>query len=129
METNTESPTLRDAVAVFLLDCEARNFTLSTLTYYRYRLGLLLAHFSAPISLSHVTSTHIRQHLTDLGHRGHGGYSQLGSYRAARAFFNFCIREGWLSKSPTATMRRYLLLTGDDLRTAQKRFGVVDAMT
>ena len=104
METDTESPTLHDAVAVFLLDCEARNFTKSTLTYYRFRLGKLVAHFSAPVALAAVTATDIRAHLTDLAHHGHGGYSQLGSYRAARAFFNFCIREGWLTKSPTATM-------------------------
>ena len=104
MSAHTESPTLGDALAVFLLDCEARNFTQSTLTYYRYRLGQLAAHFPAPVSLVDITATDIRAHIADLARRGHGGYSQLGSYRATRAFFNFCIREGWLAQSPTATM-------------------------
>jgi len=104
--TDHKSPSFADALGVYLLDLEARNASRTTITYYRYHLGALLTTCQAAgvVALGDVTANHIRNHIAGMARQGMGGYSQLGAYRAARAFFNFAIREGWVTATPVAKL-------------------------
>lgn len=109
---DNQTITVAEAVQAWLLEIAARNYTQSTRHYYSW----YLAHFAAWLTehnvtlLADVTPKHIRQYQT---HREKGtddkprwgDYTRLASFRAIRAWLNFCVTEQWLTDSPAATVK------------------------
>lgn len=97
------SPTLQDAVDVFLLDYKARRLTASTIEYYKAYLATAFVSWCKEHSISHlheVTANRIRTYLATVQDKGVAGYTVLNSARTVRAFLNFCVNEGWLTETP-----------------------------
>ena len=96
--------TIKDALDLFLLDCQARRLTPSTRTFYRQKLHTFIAELSTD-TLQDITSIHARAALAALAERGLSAQYQNNVARAARAFFNFCVAEKLLDVSPMANMK------------------------
>jgi integrase/recombinase XerC/integrase/recombinase XerD len=98
---------LVDALDLFLLDCEARQFTAHTLRFYRGRLGLFVAwcvEHDAP-ALGDVGAPTIRRFIVDLARRKLSSAYVHGFARAIRAFLNYCVRDELLDISPFARVQ------------------------
>lgn len=118
--------TLNDALSMFLLECEARQFTSHTMRFYHGRLSLFVRwcdQQEPPPRLHEVTPVHIRMFLVDAQRRGLSSAYVHGHARAIRAFFNYCVRDELLDVSPFARVRMPRLekkilpaLTGSEVR-------------
>lgn len=97
------------AIAEFLLDGKARQFTKTTLQHYKDRLGKFSGWLSArpePITeLEAITPNAIRLYLIHLQDRGLSSNTQHTEARAIRAFLNFCVREELLAVSPFSKVK------------------------
>ncbi len=98
---------LKDALELFYLDCEARQFTPHTLRFYHQRLGLFAdwcaAHDAA--KLRALDATHIRAFLAELHGRKLSSAYIHAFARAVRTFCNFCVRDELLTVSPFARVK------------------------
>lgn len=109
---NNQSITVAEALQSWLLEVAARNYTDSTRQYYDWYLGQFVGWLTLKgvSQLPDITPKHIRQYQTHKAtptedKPGWGDYTLLASFRAIRAWLNFCIAEGWLSTSPVATVK------------------------
>ncbi len=110
-----ESTSLTEAWTIYILNCRARRFRPSTLAEYQKKLQPFLAWLSAQgaTHLGSITSTHIRAYLVEKQtvapntpqERAASGNYVHGVARCIRAFFNFCVDEGWLERSPMKGLR------------------------
>src|SRR4051794_356445 len=93
--------TVFDAFEMFLLDCEARQFTKDTLRFYRGRLSLFVRWCDEQriSNLSAITAVHLRRYLVDTQRRGVSSAYIHSHARALRTFLNFCVRDELLSSS------------------------------
>lgn len=109
---DNQSITVAEAVQSWLLEIATRNYTPSTQAYYRWYLGM----FAKWLAEQHVTllaaltPKHIRQYQTHKQRptedkAGWGDYTLLASFRAIRAWMNFCVAEQWLDESPAAKVK------------------------
>lgn len=98
---------LKDALDLFYLDCEAQQFTPHTLRFYRGRLGLFLAWCTAHdiYTLQTLDATHIRAFLVDLTRRKLSSAYIHAFARALRTFGNYCVRDELLEVSPFARVK------------------------
>ena len=100
---------IQQAIAEFLLDGRARQFTKTTLDHYSYRLEKFSSWLSArpdPITeLDAITPNAIRLYLIHLQDRGLASNTQHTEARAIRAFLNFCVREELLAVSPFSKVK------------------------
>src|SRR5262245_26782760 len=98
---------IEEAYHLFILDCESRRFTASTLSYYHDRLGKFIHWVQAQqiARLQDLTNHHVKQYMVELQRRDLAGYSLLAAYRAIRRFCNFAVAEEWLSVSPMRNMK------------------------
>ncbi|HRX02708.1 MAG: tyrosine-type recombinase/integrase [Caldilinea sp.] len=97
---------LNEAYEIFYLDCQSRRLTASTLRFYRVTLNLVFKWLRSEgvDRLDQVTAHHVRKFLHQRQEAGLSTYTQHKYARALRAFFNFCVREELLAKSPMATV-------------------------
>lgn len=95
-------PRVAEAFELFLLDCEARQFTAHTLRFYRGRLTLFVAWCDeqALSTVADITPAHVRHYLVDTQRRGTSSAYVHSHARALRTFFNYCVRDGFLDSSP-----------------------------
>jgi site-specific recombinase XerD len=98
------SPTLDEAVSLFLLDCKARRFTMRTIEWYQNYLGMflkwILSRHESGLYLHEITATHIRTYLVHLHERELSSHTQHNAFRCLRRFFNFAVSEELLTVSP-----------------------------
>jgi len=104
MGNDTWFPPISEAYTGFLLDCQARRLTPATLGYYEHRLGTFVKS-CGDLTIEQITPTYIRSYLAQMSVAGQSGFSVLGAARAVRCFFNFCLREEWIEKSPMARVK------------------------
>ncbi len=97
------------ALEAFFLDCRSRRLKPTTLEWYDYMLKPFLKWLMEEHQvdqLEHVTASHIRMYLLHLQEDAEWkDTSQHGAARAVRVFFNFCVREDFLIKSPMLRVR------------------------
>lgn len=123
---------LGEAYEIFYLDCQSRRLTESTLRFYRVTLNLVFVWFRSEgvERLEQVTAHHIRKYLHLRQQAGVATHTQHKYARALRAFFNFCVREELIDKTPmaTVTMPRVekLLPTSFTKEQAQAIIGACD---
>lgn len=108
--THHLSTPISEAYAVFVLSCKAQRYSSKTLEYYESMLVPFLNWLQAQgvSQIDDVTSLHIRTHLVNKrtvyvgteDEREASGHTIHGIASNIRAFFNFCIVEGWLTVSP-----------------------------
>lgn len=93
---------LRDALDIFLLDCEARRLTAGTRQFYRSKLRVFLAWCDdeGVEQLDRLSAHDIRRFLVHIQRRGLSSQYQHNLARAIRAFLNFCVRDELLERSP-----------------------------
>lgn len=93
---------LRYAADQFFLDCAARRLTCQSQEFYRFKLGVLLrwAEDQGLTDLGELDHRQLRRFLVDLSQRNYSDQYQHNIARAARAFFNFCVRDELLPRSP-----------------------------
>lgn len=91
--------TTQDCIELFLLNCDAKGLTFQTFRYYRDKLKIFHNDIQV-INVTDITATHIRMHLKHLNDRGMSSHSCHTHAKAIRAFFNFCVDDGYLSSSP-----------------------------
>lgn len=109
---NDQSVTVAEALQSWRLEIAARNYTGSTKRYYDWYLSQFADWLTANDVklLADITPKHVRQYQTHKAQAtedktGWGEYTLLASFRAIRAWCNFCVGEGWLSASPVATVK------------------------
>lgn len=115
---------------IFLLDCQARRLTKSTQHFYSSKVGAFTKWLAGQGvgSVVSVTANHIRSYLKGLGDQGYKDTSQHDYARAIKTFFNFCVREEVIEKSPFAKVRMPkledrlpVILTDKEIATALKK--------
>lgn len=94
------SPT--DALELFLLDCQARRLTASTLSFYRLKVGAFLRWLAdnGVAELDAITSHSIKAYLVHLQDRGLTDHSQHDYIRPVRTFLSYCVRDELLEETP-----------------------------
>lgn len=99
--------TLDDAYEMFMLDCEARRLTPSTRQFYRAKLAIFFRWSSenGVHVINQVTAHALRQFFVDLQRRDLSSQYQHNLARSIRAFFNFCVRDELIEKSPFAKVQ------------------------
>ncbi len=98
---------LTPALDIFLLDCQARNLAAETLEFYRERVHHF-ARFAGKenvFALHEVTPTLLRTYFVALQTQGWKSNSVHAAARALKAFFNFCVYEELLERSPMQRIR------------------------
>lgn len=90
---------LADAIRLHQLDCQVQRFTPRTLESYRTRLKRF-SQFTGDVQLHKITSTTIREFQLSVQQTGVSARYQHGLMTAVRAFFNFCVRDELIEKSP-----------------------------
>lgn len=93
---------LNDALDLFLLDCQSRRLTASTLSFYRLKTSAFIRFLAASglTTLDAITPIHIKRWLVDMQDRGFTDHSQHDYCRAAKTFLNYCVRDELLEKTP-----------------------------
>jgi site-specific recombinase XerD len=89
--------TIKQALDAFVSDCEARNLNRSTLGKYKSLRTKLVAHLGAAHDLSRCTPHQIREFRQ---RRSLGARTAAKELERVRAFFRFCIDNGWIQISP-----------------------------
>lgn len=106
MSTNS-TILLSDALELFLLDCQARRLTASTLTFYKEKVGVFIRWLSDSevTTLDAITNVHIKRWLVDMQDRGLTDHTQHDYARAAKTFLGYCVRDELIAKSPFANVK------------------------
>lgn len=104
---DTPDTPLGRAVAVFMLDCEARRLTEQTRAYYGRRLRQFLTWCTTQdiTRLEQITATHLRSYFAGMVARGLAEDTQATAARVIRTFLFFCVREELLQTSPMTKVR------------------------
>ena len=118
---------LNDAKELFLLDGQARRLTSSTLKFYRLKIGDFIHWLQDNhiTGVTDVTPIDIRRYLVHLQQRGLRDSSQHDHARAVKTFFNYCVRDELIDKSPfdkvkmpKQVLRLPVVLSDDEIRRA-----------
>lgn len=98
---------LSDALSIYLLDQRANQHSPRTIDNYKRQLTPFVEWLNEQDVhyLGAVASTHVRLYILHCRERGLADTSVNTAARSLRAFFNFCVREEWLSKSPMDKMK------------------------
>lgn len=94
--------TLRDAYALFVLECKSRHLSPHTLRFYNGRFNLILkwCDEQGVSYLEQLTHHHIRQYLVDVQDRDVSSIYVFDFAKALKAFLNFCVRDELIEVSP-----------------------------
>lgn len=118
---------LSDAYELFLLDCQARRLTPSTLIFYQQKVKRFTNWLTENgiNTLDAITSHHIKAYLVSLQERGLKDNSQHDYARAVKTFLNYCVRDELLDKSPFVKVkmpiigdRLPVILSDSEIKTA-----------
>lgn len=120
--------TTKDALNIFLLNCQAKGLSGNSTKFYRGKIGHFIdSQQLTDEQLTSVTVTHIRQYLRDLQVKGLSAHSCQSHAKALRVFFNFSIEEGYLDTSPMAKVplpkarrKKPLVLTDEEIKIVLK---------
>jgi len=96
------STPLKDALEAFIADCESRNLNSSTLRKYRALRDNLTAHFQVATSLAECSTEGLRDFRQ---HRKLGPRTAAKELERIRAFFRFCVDNGWLQVNPAKPIK------------------------
>ena len=99
---------LSKAIGGLILSREVENCSPETLRFYKDRLGgfARFLDLECPgVDLSNLTRQHIELYLLHLQQQGRRPATLRTSYTALRAFFNWCIEEGFLEHSPMRNIK------------------------
>ena len=102
---------LKDAVAIYVLDCESRRLTTKTVFFYRTSLQTFVT-WAATVgvsTLAEITPTTIRQFQVHLADRGLSAVYQHNLARALRTFCNFAVAERLIASSPFQNIKLPIL--------------------
>jgi len=101
-----ESPPIARDIQAFLLDAQARDLSPGRLRFYRQKLRSLLDYLTDQglKDIESVTPNHLRGWLVHLQRTHHNSGGVHACFRAAKAFFRWLYREGYLSENPVARL-------------------------
>jgi integrase len=94
--------TLKNALDSFIVDCESRNLNQSTLRKYRSLRDNLNTHFTDPYHLSECAIECLREFRQQ---RKLGPRTAAKELERIRAFFRFCVENGWLQANPAKAIK------------------------
>lgn len=99
--------TIATAYDIFMLDCESRRFTDTTLLFYRSKLTAFVQWCKEQnlIFLADVTANHIRAYFVHLQKQGLKDWTQNAAGRAIKTFFYRSVEEGLLIESPAKKVK------------------------
>jgi integrase/recombinase XerD len=103
-KTEQKSITIEDTLEAFIKDCEARNLNPSTLRKYR-RLAATLSEFSRLhgfAELAQLGKQELRRYREG---RNLGPRTASKELERLRAFFRFCVENGWLTSNPAKSIK------------------------
>lgn len=120
-KNNSKIFRLVDAKELFLLDCQSRRLTRSTLSFYRHRLGTFITWCNSRQidDLTGVDTHIIKRFLVD--YQDHSDSYQHGLARAIKAFVRYCERDSLIDQAPRVVMpklekRILTALTPDEVK-------------
>lgn len=95
---------LQEAIKEFTLDRESLGRKPSTLRFYKFTLGGLVAFLEKQgvVEVEELGRKEIRMFFADLNRRELSDDTRAAYDRAIRTFCKFCVLEGWLEKDPMA---------------------------
>lgn len=107
MRNTPTALSLSDALSVYLLDHQASKHSKRTVEHYKVQLSPFVTWLNGQdvVSVQQVRPNHIRYYIVECSDRGLSEHTVNTAARALRAFFNFCVREEWLDKSPMSGMK------------------------
>lgn len=94
--------TLKNALDAFIVDCESRNLNQSTLRKYRSLRDNLNTHFPDASHLSECEIEGLREFRQQ---RKLGPRTAAKELERIRAFFRFCVENGWLQANPAKAIK------------------------
>lgn len=118
---------LADALALFLLDCQSRRLTASTLTTYDNKISLFITWLTdnGVTDLDAITSAHIKRYMVHLQAKGLTDHSQHDYLRPVKTWLAYCVRDELLERSPFTKVKMPkiaetlpVILTDDEIRRA-----------
>lgn len=112
---NSSIISISDAYKTFRLDCQSRRIRPRTLKWYEWTLLPFLNWCESKhglVNLHQISSRHIRAYIVEKQVVDRGKPTERPASlhhthnvaRCIRAFFNFSVREGWLTQSPMKTV-------------------------
>ncbi len=90
--------TLKQALDAFVADCEVRNLNRSTLRKYKSLRTNLTAHIGATRDVAECTAQHIREFRQ--ARKKLSARTAAKELERIRAFFRFCLDNGWIVVNP-----------------------------
>ncbi len=121
---------LPDALELFLLDCQSRRLTASTLSFYKNKVGSFIR-WLADNGITHVaavTSHAIKHWLVHMQQKGLTDNSQHDYARAVKTFLLYCVRDEIIEKSPFAKVKMPqlgeslpVILNGAEIKTVMQK--------
>ena len=120
---------LNDAHELFLLDCQARRLTPSTLIFYTQKINSFKQWLTENgiNTVDAITSHHIKGYLVALQKRGLKDNSQHDHARAVKTFLNYCVRDELIDKSPFVKVK--MPVVGDRLPVVLSDSEIKTALT
>jgi|688.fasta_scaffold293558_2 integrase/recombinase XerD len=127
-ETGTSS--LHDALDMFLLDCQVRRLTTSTIAFYRLKISAFFRWLADRdlTDLEDITARHIKRYIVHLQDKGLTDHSQHDYIRPVRTFFAYCVRDDLLDetpfdkiKMPKIAEKAPVTLTDDEIKTVLRK--------
>lgn len=105
-KTNSRILRLQDAKELFILDCQSRRLTRSTLSFYKHRLGTFVTWCNERQieTLADIDTHTIKRFLVHCQGRNLSDQYQHGLARAVKAFMRYCERDGLMSSAPKVVM-------------------------
>lgn len=96
------TPQISDAIAVFRLHCQSQRYSPATIDFYDNRLPVFVAWLEGQgvTDLRAITPNHVRAYIVHRQDIGGAPAYVHNIARALRSFFNFCVAEEWLDRSP-----------------------------
>ncbi len=93
---------LTDALALFILDCQARRLTVATLTTYENKISLFIRWLADNdiTNLHAVTNVYIKRYMVHLQNKGLTDHSQHDYVRPVKTFLKYCVRDELIENSP-----------------------------
>lgn len=128
--SDTDNSSLHDALDLFLLDCQVRRLTASTIAFYRLKIGAFLRWLADRdlTELEDITAKHIKRYVVSLQERGLTDHSQHDYIRPVRTFFAYCVRDDLLDetpfdkiKMPKIAEKAPVILTDDEIKTVLRK--------
>lgn len=100
--SNQNSISPQTALNAWMLECQSRNLSPHSITFYKQQLNQFIGYLSEQgvTRLADVTTAHIRTYQATLQGRGLSSNSLHAAARALRAYFGYCVRDNWINVNP-----------------------------